>query len=308
MEKILIFIISFPLLAAFWMSETSDTLSINTFSNTDTIPTKSNASAENICLNCHSKVVAKKNKHKPIENNRCVDCHNTEIIDHSEAKTGTLKEVPELCFSCHAESKELISSSPFVHKAVQSKKSCVNCHSPHSSDNKKLLLASRKELCLSCHNKSTKADKTPAINFEKLMASKTLHPPFEGCEKTCHNPHAGSGRLMFNTPFAVGDFTKASTDSFALCWECHGSDMIEKPKSKGATSFRNGEDNLHWLHVSGEKGKSCLMCHSPHATDNLHLIRTTVKFGTWNFNMNYKATETGGSCLPSCHVEKTYTR
>ena len=308
MEKILLFIISGPLFLGLWFNDYNDSLEKNNYSYTDSIPVKKDTTLGKSCLDCHGVLVEKKLKHPAKNENACQDCHKSGSKDHPKTAIGLIKNLPDLCLSCHDEKKELIASSPSVHKAVTEKKFCVNCHSPHSSDNKKLLVAPRKVLCLSCHNKAVKEDGTPAINFEKLMKSKTLHPPFEDCEKTCHNPHAGTDRRMLNTTFLSNSYVAVVSDSFALCWECHGADMIEKPKTKGATNFRNGEDNLHWVHVNGAKGRSCMMCHSPHATDNLHLIRDNVRFGSWSFRMNYKANENGGSCLPSCHAERSYTR
>ena len=254
----------------------------------------------------------KQNKHVTKTGNGCEDCHMSNGNEHPKANTvGILlkKNLPDLCLSCHEEKKELLASSPFIHKPVNDKKSCTNCHSSHSSDNKKLLLAKRKDLCLSCHNKAITVGSKTTTNFDHLMkTSKVLHPPFEDCEKVCHNPHAAKYPGLLNLQFPSTNYTPVSSDSFALCWECHGSDMIEKPKSKGATSFRNGDINLHYIHVHGDKGRSCILCHSPHATNNEHLIREQVNFGKWAYKMNYKSDENGGSCAPGCHSEKKYTR
>ncbi len=308
MEKIIIYFVSLPLFLFLWFDGPKTTWVKSASAVADTIPPKSDAGGAKACADCHGQVMELKFKHNAKTTNACADCHVSNVADHPKNSIGLVKNLPDLCFSCHEDKKELVTTSPFVHKAVTEKKMCANCHSPHSSDNKKVLLASRKDLCLSCHNKSVKEDGTPAINFEKLMKGKTLHPPFEGCEKVCHNPHASSDRRLLDDPFPKNNYLSVASDSFALCWECHGSDMIEKPKSKGATSFRNGDQNLHWVHVHGDKGRSCMMCHNPHSTENLHLIRTDVKFGNWSFKMNYVPNENGGSCLPSCHQQRSYTR
>ncbi len=305
MEKIVLFIISGPLFLSLLLGVQNKSFGKNSFSTIDTVAKK--------CVDCHNNLLEKQNKHITKTGQGCEDCHMSNGYEHPKANTtGILlkQNLPGLCLSCHAEKKELITGSPFVHEPVNDKKSCTNCHSPHSSDNKKLLLDSRKNLCLSCHNKAITIGTKTTTNIDKLMKTrKVLHPPFEDCEKVCHNPHASQDPRLLNTPFATTNYASpVSSDSFALCWECHGSDMIEKAKSKGATSFRNGETNLHFTHVSGAKGRSCLLCHSPHATNNQHLIRELVPFGKWEYKMNYKSDENGGSCAPGCHTERKYTR
>lgn len=261
------------------------------------------------CIKCHQDLFLKPNKHDSKTNKVCEDCHLISPLEHPKEKVGLLKKMPELCFSCHEATKDLVSNSGFVHKPVSDEKSCSNCHSSHSSDQNKLLVSNRKDLCISCHNKPIVTDNKTLSNFEKLRnATKVLHPPFEDCEKICHNPHASNDSRLLDIAFPKNNYLSVSADSFALCWECHGSDMIEKPISKGASSFRNGDRNLHYLHVHGEKGRNCVICHSPHATNNEHLIREKVSFGKWEFNMNYTSDENGGSCAPACHSEKKYVR
>lgn len=264
------------------------------------------AKVPDLCFGCHIIKRTDTYTHPPYADGTCLDCHD--VHSSNEVKMISVK-APGLCLSCHSDMGDLIKKSAMVHQAVNEKKSCVNCHSPHASPEKKMLLAKRKDLCLSCHNKAVTTKTKTLSNFEKLMkTSKVMHPPFEDCEKICHNPHSSNDKRLLDLPFPTNNYLSVKSDSFALCWECHGSDMIEKPKTKGATNFRNDDTNLHYVHVHGEKGRSCMMCHSPHATNNQHLIREKVQFGSWQFKMNYKSNENGGSCLPSCHGEKAYTR
>lgn len=258
-----------------------------------------------LCFSCHEMKKTDTHLHPPFADGNCLDCH--EVHSSNEAFLISIK-APGLCLSCHSDLGDIIKKSAQVHGAVKEKKSCVNCHSPHSSNENKLLIAKRKDLCLTCHNKPIPVSSKTLPNFEKLYKSKVLHPPFEDCEKVCHNPHSSQDYRLLNLPFPTSNYLPVNSDSFALCWECHGSDMIEKPKTKGSTNFRNDDNNLHYVHVHGNKGRSCIMCHSPHATNNQHLIREKVDFGKWEFNMNYKSDENGGSCAPGCHVERKYTR
>ncbi len=312
MEKLVLFIISGPLFLNLWFGEQNKNWVADNFSPTDTIPHKENTEIVKKCIDCHGSLVEKQNKHITKTDKGCEDCHKSNGNEHPKDKTiGFSKQnnLPDLCFSCHEEKKELISSAQFVHQPVKDKKSCTNCHSPHSSDIKKLLITNRKELCLGCHNKTITGNSKSISNIDKLMkTSKVKHPPFEDCEKVCHNPHASQDYRLLNIAFPVGNYLKVNVDSFALCWECHETGLIQKAQTTKATNFRDGDRNLHFIHVHGEKGRSCIMCHSPHATNNEHLIREKVGFGNWEFNMNYSSSEKGGSCSPGCHAEKKYTR
>ena len=84
--------------------------------------------------------------------------------------------------------------------------------------------------------------------------------------------------------------------------------MLDIDAPKSLTNFRNGEKNLHYLHINGIKGRSCILCHDVHASNNEHLIADKVPFESWWMNLNYKTLENGGSCQPGCHKEKKYTR
>ena len=75
------------------------------------------------------------------------------------------------------------------------------------------------------------------------------------------------------------------------------------------TDFRNGSSNLHYLHVSKpEKGRTCRACHAPHASAGPKHIRETVSYGVWEIPIQFKKTDTGGSCQPGCHRPKAYDR
>ncbi|MEI6749392.1 MAG: cytochrome c3 family protein, partial [Bacteroidota bacterium] len=218
--------------------------------------------------------------------------------------------VPELCFTCHESVKNEIDTLRNVHQAIITEKLCINCHSPHSSDEKKLLVSEQKKLCLSCHNKDATADGKKTTNIKKLMASaKVIHPALEngGCV-VCHKPHGSSNNYLLISAFPRGNYAPATVDNYALCWECHDSDLLELEKTTTATNFRNGEQNLHFVHMNGKKGKSCIMCHNVHASVNEHLIEDKVQFGEWGLPIKFTPMENGGSCFPGCHAEKAYTR
>jgi len=106
---------------------------------------------------------------------------------------------------------------------------------------------------------------------------------------------------IFYSPFAE--------ENYALCFLCHEKSLVRTATTSDLTSFRNGDENLHFLHVNKERrGRTCRACHQTHASNQPKHIRKSVPYGMWDLPLNFKKTETGGSCLPGCHVKKNYDR
>lgn len=264
------------------------------------------------CIDCHNELIENKILHDPAKES-CENCHQINIKDHSENNVKGLnlaEKVPDLCFICHDGLKSGLDTLRNVHQAINNKKSCTYCHSPHSSKENKLLVMEQKNLCLTCHNKDVSTNGRKPVNIKKLLDnSKFIHPALEsdGCV-VCHQPHGSSNNYLLISSFPAGNYSPAKIDNYAICWECHDSDLFKVEKTITATSFRDGERNLHFVHLNGDKGKSCIMCHNVHASMNEHLIEDKVQFGEWELPIKYVPQKDGGSCFPGCHAEKTYTR
>lgn len=267
---------------------------------------------ETKCMDCHSDLIEKKVVHQPAKES-CETCHDVKIKEHSENDTQGLKmveKVPDLCFTCHDGLKSELDSIKNVHGAINEKKSCNNCHSPHASAEKKLLISEEKELCLSCHNRDVTANGKKVVNIKKLLAtSKFIHSPLQsdGCV-VCHQPHGSENSYLLKGTFPIGNYTLAKRENFSFCWDCHDSDLFGVAVTATATNFRNGAKNLHYLHRTGKNGRSCIVCHNVHASKNEHLIEDKVKFGAWELPIRYTPTKNGGSCFPGCHGERSYSR
>jgi predicted CXXCH cytochrome family protein len=263
------------------------------------------------CTDCHSDLLESKILHGPATES-CGTCHTVNIKEHAENGARGLnlvKNVPELCYTCHDDLKKDLAAQSNVHLAIKNENSCTTCHSPHSSDEKKLLVSQQKKLCLSCHNKDVTTAGTKTVNIKQLLAnSKVIHPPVENGCVVCHQPHASSNNYLLISSFPTGNYAPAVRDTFALCWECHDSDLLELSKTDAATNFRDGDRNLHFVHMNGKKSRSCIICHNVHASANEHLIEDKVHFGDWEMPIRFTAKENGGTCFPGCHAEKTYNR
>ncbi len=123
--------------------------------------------------------------HPPVRDRRCHECH--EMPDPREkAQKGftaifsgsvpVLREEPRrLCFKCH----EKLLEAKRVHGPVANGL-CLQCHNPHASPNRKLLLKkSTAEVCGSCHVKG---------NFTERSGHAAGTP---GECTDCHGPHGG---------------------------------------------------------------------------------------------------------------------
>jgi predicted CXXCH cytochrome family protein len=85
---------------------------------------------------------------------------------------------------------------------------------------------------------------------------------------------------------------------------------VVAPSAKGLTNFRNGDKNLHFVHVNQAKGRTCRACHEVHASKRPFHIREAVPFGDsgWELEINYQRSQDGGSCSPGCHKTRAYSR
>lgn len=263
-----------------------------------------------LCFNCHEKNKEMLNLptvHGAYEGS-CTECHNP----HNSKYEFLVKEaIPGLCFECHDDMKDEFKSAKSVHKIINQDKSCISCHSPHASKTQTLLVKEGKDLCFTCHNKEYKDDDRTLANIYKIVTeSKYPHEAVADGDCTdCHFPHSSDNFYLLNSKFPFGSYAKgADPENFSLCFECHESDALKLEKTTSATNFRNGNINLHYLHISKNKGRNCTLCHNVHGSNNPHIIADKVQFGKWQMPLNYKATENGGSCAPGCHGRLKYIR
>lgn len=273
-------------------------------------PLQKNASAPK-CLDCHQSITGLKVVHPVAES--CDICHVSNTKEHPQQGTAGFaltEAVPGMCYTCHDNIPASIQKAVSVHGAISGKKSCIVCHSPHSSAQAKLLVKEEKELCLGCHNKTITTDSSKTENIKLIIdKGKSVHAAIDmdGC-RTCHSPHYSAFPNLLKDAFPAGLYSDSKPENFALCFTCHDSQMIIKANSTTATGFRNGDKNLHFIHINGSKGRNCNVCHNVHASQNEHLINDYISFGKWEMPMGFKVAEGGGSCFPGCHGEKKYQR
>ena len=294
-----------------------------------------------LCVSCHDPKKAKKlniekvvninvkYKHKPVDKD-CRNCHDPHTSDHKHLLITALDWKMDFCLDCHSKIKDpkkrkkvditpLIKTAKYKHDAVFDKDECANCHEIHGSNHRIMLKKSMVKQCLSCHDKEVKQKETGEmlINMKKhLEENKYWHKPIKEVEKkggcaACHNPHGSNYPYALKKFFTTEFYLPGLKIGEVMCFSCHKEKerfTMKEVFSDKITKFRNGTENLHWRHTQGEKGRTCIACHDPHASQWPNMIGRYTNFNGILFPIRYKKTETGGSCAPACHDRFDYDR
>ena len=144
------------------------------------------ASQPNLCFQCHADVkpaFSMPFHHRVNEGLiKCSDCHDT----HGTFNANNLRSTADqnaICTKCHAETR-----GPWVfeHAAVKGE-GCTGCHTPHGSQNPRLLnVANINQLCNQCHSPVAantihgagqgSADRPPCINCHTMVHGSNVNP------------------------------------------------------------------------------------------------------------------------------------
>lgn len=258
-----------------------------------------------LCYTCHENTFNQEFKHKPFEDDDCLSCHDIHSSNESQLIS---QNPPKLCYFCHTDLKDTVEKASTVHQVINDKKSCLNCHNPHASATKKMLVSEEQKLCLSCHNKPIAVGGRTIQNMSATIeGSKYVHGAIDNGCTACHNPHASNNQNILKLAYPPSNYAAGKVASYALCFDCHEKGLLEDINFE-ETGFRDGTRNLHYVHITKDKGRSCFNCHNVHASNNLYLIADKVKFGTWEMPIRWQKVGKGGSCAPGCHGEKKYSR
>ena len=217
-----------------------------------------------VCLTCHTKLLPKEpvSLHKPVADGACVSCHDP----HASAnKAQLVKPGAALCATCHQELTDGIAKATVKHAPLE-KQGCIACHEPHSSVSASHLLKSEvPALCAGCH-------KTADPKFTKAHMG---YPVGASKCTSCHDPHGSSQPGMLYDTVHQPVATKN-------CGQCHALASDPKPfltKRVGLDLCRgcHAEKVAQMLDKSAVHQpvidqRSCLNCHSPHASKTAGLL------------------------------------
>ncbi len=144
---------------------------------------------EKLCFSCHQDKVAEFSLpfHHKVEEGRmtCWSCHDPHNTETSTQRMG-FKKIDESCLKCHPSQR-----GPFTYEHLAANVgTCEVCHTPHGSENARLLRRSNQYLlCLECHSGPSTADsllgpKTPSFHI-------TTKSTYQNCS-VCHVKIHGS--------------------------------------------------------------------------------------------------------------------
>ena len=266
-----------------------------------------------LCLDCHDdfgKVMARKYSHDPARVN-CVTCHNP----HNSKYPKLLVEEPgALCLSCHTAISNVMASASVKHDAMTTGKKCLNCHNPHAASVEHLLVRLPYDLCVNCHGQDGVVDHDgkALTNMKQLLAENPhQHGPVADKDcSACHLSHGGNNFRLLTKAYPAEFYSPYDPKLYALCFDCHEESLVKEPKTTTLTKFRNGDENLHYVHVNqDERGRTCRACHEVHASKQAHQIRDAVPYGHTGYmlKVNFTQTANGGTCARTCHVTRSYT-
>lgn len=265
-----------------------------------------------LCADCHLEVEQSGpglHVHAAMEQG-CTSCHDAHASLHQYMLHAP---TDELCGTCHEGLQTQLESAAVVHGAVHASNGCTQCHSPHSSRLPSLQKHAEPETCLACHDKPIETETGRVLTNMALLLheSPDHHGPIRaGSCSSCHQPHSSDHSNLLVETYPPEFYAAFDLDRYRLCFTCHMADLVTTRDGLGLTRFRDGNLNLHWLHVNQEKGRTCRACHEVHASKRAFHIREAVPFGSsgWMLEINFEALPDGGRCAPGCHVEKAYVR
>ncbi len=239
----------------------------------------------------------------------CAECHGVHGTDFPKHVIASL---PDLCLKCHDKVKHDTNAATYKHPAVMGDRACMTCHTAHGGDLASLLSDLPVKVCMLCHHEPIKNAKgkvvaaVPEINDPKNFR----HGPIrDGQCGGCHNIHGGDKPLLLQHTNAQEFYQKFSEKNYELCFSCHTPLLVRDEREGTHTGFRNGEINLHFVHVNDKQhNRNCGVCHGIHATRQDQVIRDSVPYGKWQLPIEFKKTKTGGSCKTGCHADWAYDR
>lgn len=183
-----------------------------------------------VCLSCHTSsqklALWDMGAHKK-NDVACSSCHSIHGKKVSQVET---------CTTCHKSVKKDI-NRPSHHPIVEGKVKCSDCHNPHGTLSKGMIVAeSVNQLCFKCH-----ADKRGPWVWE--------HPPVEENCMTCHWPHGTKAEKLLTEKMPH------------LCNDCHyrGGHQSSVGGNRGFNAFSaNGSAVSPSARVMA---RSCTNCH-----------------------------------------------
>ncbi|MGZ3721885.1 MAG: cytochrome c3 family protein, partial [Bdellovibrionales bacterium] len=276
------------------------------------LQTVDKANINSVCLKCHDNILSPSGKHggfqhTPIASRTCLACHDP----HKSQFPHLTKVNPEmaLCLTCHKEFADRQKTATH-HKIANMDKGCLSCHNAHTAGNANLLKKNNPaEVCLSCHEKEVQSGDRVIPSIKSFFVGHQHPPVAEGQCFKCHQIHGSTKANLLQKNYSPNLYETFSTGNSELCFQCHKEGLATVRKTTQETRFRNGDLNLHALHLlEQKKQRTCQACHDVHSSPQPHLIRPTFTYKDYQLPIQYTVLPDGGKCATACHHDMTYNR
>jgi predicted CXXCH cytochrome family protein len=193
------------------------------------------------CMSCHSphgsdrSGLVKKNLHPPFAKQSCATCHSG-----GGGRDGARARGAAACLSCHQKvGREFMAVNSHVGPGAY----CVSCHSPHASDQERMMRSGQQRACRGCHPDTGQALQDPKKATRHPMVNK-------GKCSGCHRPHGSDNRHML------------AGDEITACTGCH--------KRHAAFTHPVGAKALD---PRSKRDVTCVTCHNPMGTSVEYALR-----------------------------------
>jgi predicted CXXCH cytochrome family protein len=264
-----------------------------------------------LCFVCHTDmrehVHSVRIQHDVINEEGCTACHDPH---RSNFKQQLKQDMSALCMECHEQVGEVVEKAVVAHEPVTKDTKCANCHEPHGGNVPELLVNQEVNLCLDCHDEPMETPSGSIINMKAWIEDNPEHhgPIREGNCTLCHQPHGSQHFRILAYEFPRKFYSPFSIEVYDLCFQCHEDTLVLDERTTALTDFRNGDMNLHYVHVNKERGRTCRACHEVHAGTKPKRMKDFVPYGTWMYPVNFELAVDGGKCAPGCHLPRGYDR
>ena len=260
------------------------------------------AQGNDLCAICHEDKIRRdqqaRHVHPPVTG-ECEKCHDPHSSDYPQQMR---EEDRKLCVSCHEDIGQLIAKEPRGPRR-RDRETGV----PELPRRTFLLAAHAPEEFSARHvpglpqRGDTAAERQNVANMAALLKENPNHhgPIRQADCSACHNPHASPHPNLLTEAYPELFYAPFNPDDYKLCFTCHRSELVSAEDGQGLTEFRNGDLNLHYVHVSKpRKGRTCRACHAVHASKSPAHISEVVPYGNWKYEIKFEAKPNGGTCAP----------
>jgi predicted CXXCH cytochrome family protein len=264
-----------------------------------------------LCMGCHPRVgdgpQPDGRAREPVHTD-CGACHQP----HGGRDATFLRpDVQARCLGCHEAVGQSLAAPVSLHAATREGRGCRNCHAAHAKRSAHLLVEAQPGLCYECHDRVVRlpSGRTIPNIRNQIDTARYRHDPVARGEcGSCHLPHGSPYGRLLCAGYPMTEYADYSDATYALCFLCHDRALVSDEQTTTATGFRDGDRNLHSVHVKRRLGRVCTLCHEMHVAEAPHLMRRSIPYGDtgWKLPINYVETENGGFCASGCHRERGY--